>query len=163
MPRVYIGIGSNLDSPRHQVEVAIDELHQLPASDWVMCSPIYRSHPVGPQDQPDYVNAVAAIDTDTEAEVLLDMLQSIEQQHGRRRDGRRWGARTLDLDILLYGDECISTDRLQVPHPEMHRRSFVLKPLHDIEPSLMIPGLGSLDSLLAQVSTADLEPLADVE
>lgn len=163
MPRVYIGIGSNLDTPRHQVEAAIDELRQLPASHWVMCSPIYRSQPVGPQDQPEYVNAVAAIDTDTEAEALLDMLQAIEQQHGRRRDGRRWGARTLDLDILLYGDECISTDRLQVPHPEMHRRSFVLKPLHDIEPSLMIPGLGSLDSLLAQVSTADLESLADVE
>ena len=163
MPRVYIGIGSNLDSPRLQVETAIAELRRLPDSNWVKCSPIYRSQPVGPQDQPDYVNAVAAIETETEAEVLLDTLQTIEQRHGRRRDGQRWGARTLDLDILLYGDEHISTDRLQVPHPEMQRRGFVLKPLHDIEPSLMIPGLGSLESLLTRVSTTDLEPLADVE
>ena len=163
MPRVYIGIGSNLDSPRRQVEAALDELGQIAGTTWIASSPLYRSKPVGPQDQPDYVNAVAAIETDLEAETLLDTLQSLEQQHGRRRDGQRWGARTLDLDILLYGDECISTARLQVPHPEMPRRGFVLKPLHDIEPSLNIPEHGHLEDLLAQVSTADLEKIADVE
>jgi len=163
MPRAYIGIGSNLDAPRRQVESALQSLRQVPQSTWVAQSPLYRSKPVGPQDQPDYVNAAAAIDTELEAEALLDALQEIENRHGRRRDGQRWGARTLDLDILLYGDQCISTERLHVPHPEMHRRGFVLKPLHDIEPSLMIPGVGGLEDLLARVSTTDLEPLADAD
>jgi len=163
MPRVYIGIGSNLAAPREQVETALAELRQLPGGESLIASPLYRSKPVGPQDQPDYVNAVAALDTDTGPEVLLDALQSIEQEHDRRRDGERWGARTLDLDILLYGDERIDTERLRVPHPEMPRRGFVLQPLHDIAPGLTIPGHGALASLLAAISTADLERLSDGE
>lgn len=163
MPRVYIGIGSNLAAPREQVETALAELRRLPGGESLIASPLYRSQPVGPQDQPDYVNAVAALDTDTEPEVLLDMLQSIEQEHDRRRDGERWGARTLDLDILLYGDERIETERLCVPHREIPRRGFVLQPLHDIAPDLTIPGHGAVASLLAAIATADLERLADGE
>ncbi len=163
MPRAYIGIGSNLGMPRRQVEAALAELRQVPHSALLVQSPLYRSKPVGPQDQPDYINAVAAVDTGLEALDLLEALQSIEQRYDRRRDGERWGARTLDLDILLYGDQQIDSDRLQVPHPEMPRRGFVLQPLHDIAPSLIIPGLGSLPALLAEVSTADLERITDVE
>jgi len=160
MPRVYIGLGSNLDAPRRQVETALAELRELPDSRWLGSSSLYRSRPVGPQDQPDYVNAVAVIDTGLEAEDLLDALQAIERSHGRRR-GRRWGERTLDLDILLYGEETIHSERLRVPHPEMHRRGFVLKPLQDLAPGLVIPGLGELGTLLRQVDTGDLEPLGD--
>lgn len=163
MPRVYIGIGSNLAAPREQVATALTELRQLPGGESLIASPLYRSKPVGPPDQPDYVNAVAVFDTDTGPEALLDRLQSIEQEHDRRRDGERWGARTLDLDILLYGDACLNTERLCVPHPEMQRRGFVLQPLHDIAPDLTIPGHGALASLLAAVATTDLERLPDVE
>lgn len=162
MSVVYIGLGSNLDAPRRQIESAIDELQRLPASNWQAVSPLYRSRPVGPQDQPDYVNAVAKLDTRLQPLALLDMLQGIEQAHHRRRDGERWGARTLDLDVLLYGDEIIDSARLTVPHAEIARRSFVLRPLHDLTPDLVIPGLGGVSDLLAQVATTDLEQITDV-
>lgn len=161
MPMAYIGLGSNLDGPRQQVATAITALQRLPDSVWHGHSPLYRSRPVGPQDQPDYVNAAAAIDTSMEAEALLDVLQAIEQQHGRRRDGERWGARTLDLDLLLYGDQHIDTPRLKVPHPELHRRGFVLRPLYDLNRTLEIPGYGSITGLLADVATDDLEVIRD--
>lgn len=163
MPAVYIGLGSNLDAPRRQLESAIEALRQLPETDWLGVSPLYRSQPVGPQDQPDYVNAVAAIDTRLPPLQVLDALQAIEQQHGRRRDGERWGPRTLDLDVLLYGDEIIRQPRLTIPHPEMPRRGFVLKPLYDLAPALTIPGVGAVADLLAQISTTDLERINDVE
>lgn len=162
MPAVYIGLGSNLNAPRRQIESAIEALRQLPETDWLGVSPLYRSQPVGPQDQPDYVNAVAAIDTRLSPLQVLDALQAIEQQHGRRR-GERWGPRTLDLDVLLYGDEIIKQPRLTIPHPEMPRRGFVLRPLYDLAPALIIPGVGAVTDLLAQVSTADLEKVSDVE
>lgn len=157
MPTAYIGLGSNLESPRRQVETALSELRRLPHSRWRGQSPLYRSRPVGPPDQPDYVNAAAVLETELEAETLLDALQAIEERHGRRRDGRRWGARTLDLDLLLYGQACIDTPRLKVPHPEMHRRGFVLKPLFDLNPVLEIPGRGSIADLLNTVTIDDLE------
>lgn len=161
MQRAYIGIGSNLDDPLAQVQAAITALKTLPESVWVDCSPLYRSHPVGPQDQPEYVNAVAAIDTDMTPDVLLDRLQQIEHDQGRKRDGVRWGARTLDLDILLYGQQTITTERLRVPHPEIPNRGFVLKPLYDINPDLGIPELGTVKALLAAVSISDLERVTD--
>lgn len=104
---------------------------------------------MGPQDQPDYINAVMAIETQLPPLELLDGLQAIEAAHGRVRQGERWGPRTLDLDLLVYGDREIQSERLTVPHPGISLRRFVLLPLHDIEPHLEIPGLGSLESLLA--------------
>ncbi len=156
----YVGLGSNLESPFSQVTRALDELASLPDSKLVARSSLYCSRPVGPADQPDYINAVAALVSGLSAEGLLDALQALENQHGRIRTGERWGARTLDLDLLLYGDAVISSPRLQVPHPQMARRAFVLYPLAEIAPEAMqIPGYGELRELLARVSEADIERL----
>lgn len=148
MTRAYIGLGSNLDLPREQVRRAIAELGRLPRTALLRCSPLYASTPVGPRDQPDYVNAVALLETQLAPLELLDELQAIESAHGRRRDGPRWGARPLDLDILLYGDRIIREQRLVVPHPELTHRAFVLKPLCDIAPEADIPGAGPVAELL---------------
>ena len=155
----YIGLGSNLDGPRARVKAAIDELDTLPHTRVQASSSLYRSAPMGPQDQPDYINAVAQIGTSLEAETLLDALQAIEQAHGRVRD-QHWGPRTLDLDILLYGDALIDTPRLKVPHPGMAERNFVLYPLAEIGGDLVIPGLGGIRSLLSACPENGLERLA---
>ena len=145
---VYIGLGSNLNQPIQQIKRALDSLAELPRTHVVAKSDLYRNAPVGPQDQPDYVNAVAALKTQLSAQALLHALQQIEQQQGRRRDGVKWGARTLDLDIILYGDQIISSKNLVVPHPQMHERSFVLYPLYTIAADITIPGKGKLAKLL---------------
>ena len=154
----FIGLGSNLDDPRAQVTQAMDELAQIPATCLAARSPLYRSAPMGPQDQPDYINAVVRLDTALTAEALLDALQAIELAHHRQRT-RHWGPRTLDLDLLLYGDAVINNARLQVPHPHMRERAFVLYPLADVAPGLMVPGLGALSDLLAVCPAAGLERL----
>jgi 2-amino-4-hydroxy-6-hydroxymethyldihydropteridine diphosphokinase len=141
---VYVGLGSNLENPRKQIETALVELAQLSNSHLDSVSSLYRSQPVGPQDQPDFVNAVAKLSIGLEAEALLDSLQQLEQRHHRIREVR-WGPRSLDLDLLLYGDQVINTSRLQVPHPEIINRNFVLAPLKEIAPEdLVIPGIGAL-------------------
>ncbi|HHJ17603.1 MAG TPA: 2-amino-4-hydroxy-6-hydroxymethyldihydropteridine diphosphokinase [Gammaproteobacteria bacterium] len=145
----FIGLGSNLDDPGAQVCKALRELDEIPHTRVSAVSPLYRSAPMGPQNQPDYVNAVAQLQTALGAEQLLDALQAIEQAHDRRR-GEHWGPRTLDLDILLFGDSTLQTDRLSVPHPGIAQRNFVLYPLADIDATLAIPGAGSVQSLLAQ-------------
>jgi 2-amino-4-hydroxy-6-hydroxymethyldihydropteridine diphosphokinase len=156
----YIGLGSTLEDPRAQLQRAFVELAAIPASRLVQRSPLYRSDPIGPPDQPDYLNAVARLDTGLAAEDLLDALQAIEQAHRRQRE-LHWGPRTLDLDLLLYGAAIIASDRLQVPHPELARRAFVLYPLADIAPQLQVPGLGSLTELLAACPPLGLERLND--
>jgi 2-amino-4-hydroxy-6-hydroxymethyldihydropteridine diphosphokinase len=143
----YVGIGSNLRQPLEQVKAAIRALGRLPSSDLLSVSPLYRSAPMGPAGQPDYINAVAALATTLDPGMLLDRLQAIEADHGRIR-GERWGPRTLDLDLLLFGDLVIGTDRLRVPHPGIAERAFVLVPLHDIAPDLHIPRIGALAGLL---------------
>lgn len=135
----YIGLGSNLEAPRDQLQRALAALAKLPLSECVARSSLYTSAPVGPQDQPDFVNAVAAIRTRLSPLALLDQLQAIEQRH-RRLPERRWGPRTLDLDLLWYDDHTQRSPRLTLPHPEMHRRRFVLDPLAEIAPSLLIRG-----------------------
>lgn len=145
---VYIGLGSNLDDPVNQVELALDELAQLANCRITAHSSLYRTAPMGPQDQPDYINAVVAIETSLEPVVLLDALQEIERQHGRERKGEQWGPRTLDLDLLLYGEQILDLPRLQVPHPGIKERSFVLIPLHEIAPQLVLPGGERLEQLL---------------
>lgn len=156
----YVGLGSNLKSPLSQVTRALDALASLSDSELVAHSSLYRTPPLGPADQPDYINAVAALATGLSAEGLLDALQALENRHGRIRNGERWGPRTLDLDLLLYGDAVFSTPRLQVPHPQMVQRAFVLYPLAEIAPEdLQIPGYGGLHELLSRVSEADVERL----
>ena len=148
MPRAYIGIGSNLNDPVDQVERAFQALANLPSSQLAARSPRYRTAPVGgPTDQPDYLNAVAALETALTPDALLAALQTIETAQGRVR-AERWGPRTLDLDLLLYGSITRNDPRLTLPHPRLHQRAFVLYPLSDIEPELMIPGQGQLTALL---------------
>jgi len=157
--RVWIGLGSNLDDPRAQVSTALQELAQLPESSLVTHSSLYRSDPVGPPGQPDYINAVAALDTQLSPETLLDALQAIEQAHQRVRK-IHWGPRTLDLDLLLYGNETIATPRLSVPHPFMTQRNFVLWPLAEIAPELILPDGRSLQALLLQCPLGTLEKIS---
>jgi 2-amino-4-hydroxy-6-hydroxymethyldihydropteridine diphosphokinase len=146
--RAYIGIGSNLNDPVNQVRRAFQGLAELPASRLIAHSPLYRTAPVGgPAGQPDYVNAVAALDTALNPDELLAALQAIEIQQGRVRTVR-WGPRTLDLDVLLYGSLQRDDLRLILPHPRLHERAFVLYPLYDLAPDLMIPGRGGLTELL---------------
>lgn len=139
MTRVYLALGSNLAQPLQQVNSALAALDSVPHTRVLCCSPFYRSRPLGPQDQPDYLNAVVALDTTLAPETLLDHTQAIEQQHGRERKAHRWGPRTLDLDILLYGNETLHTARLTVPHYDMKNREFMLYPLADIAPDLHFP------------------------
>jgi len=155
--RAYIGLGSNLADPVQQVARALDELESIPQSQLVASSGLYRSAPLGPRDQPDYINAVAAIDTRLDAKTLLHHLQAIERQHGRVRDGERWGPRTLDLDLLLYGDEISRDDELTLPHPGAHERVFVLAPLCAIAPDAQIPGKGGVVELLKACRSQSIE------
>ncbi len=141
---VYIGIGSNLDNPVIHVRQALQQLADLPRTIFLHKSSLYSSKPMGPADQPDYINAVASIQTELTPLELLDELQHIEAVHGRLRNGTRWGPRPLDLDILLYGEKVLTLDRLLIPHPGLHERAFVLYPLCEINPALIIPLKGSV-------------------
>ncbi len=154
----YIGLGSNLQQPIEQVKQALERLANIPQTRLLKASPLYRSTPLGPADQPDYINAVAALVTHLSALELLDALQAIEEQQGRVREGERWGPRTLDLDLLLYADQQIHNDRLRVPHPGLGERNFVLYPLFDIAgKDLLVPGLDSLEHLLQVCPMQGLE------
>jgi len=143
----YIGLGSNLDNPKLQVTSALNELNQVKEIKLLKHSKLYQTKPVKYYAQADFINAVAKLSTTLDPHKLLDQLQEIETTHLRDRSAIRYGPRTLDLDLLLYGDEIISEERLKVPHPEIASREFVLKPLFEIEPSLIIPGLGKLSVL----------------
>ncbi|MCE8017495.1 2-amino-4-hydroxy-6-hydroxymethyldihydropteridine diphosphokinase [Halomonas sp. MCCC 1A17488] len=158
---VYVGLGSNLDDPIDQVRRALDELDSLPLTRRVAASRLYASRPVGPQDQPDFVNAVAHLHTRLSPLALLDQLQALEQRHRRIRE-RRWGPRTLDLDLLLYGDETLALPRLQVPHREMTSRAFVLLPLLELAPHLQLPDGHRIAALAETLATAgEVEVLPD--
>ncbi|ACO80393.1 2-amino-4-hydroxy-6- hydroxymethyldihydropteridine pyrophosphokinase; FolK [Azotobacter vinelandii CA] len=149
MERVYIGLGSNLADPAMQLCVALDALRTLPGTRLVAVSAFYDSDPLGPADQPYYVNAVAALDSALAPLELLDALQAIERKQGRVRKAERWGPRTLDLDILLFGNRQLHEKRLTVPHYHLHARPFVLYPLAEIAPGLRLPDGRPLDELLA--------------
>lgn len=150
---VYIGMGSNLDQPLTQLNKAVEAMNSIAQTTVTGCSPVYRSAPVGYTDQPDFVNAVCELQTSLSATDMLKQLQKIEQHQGRvRESGQRYGPRTLDLDLLLYGQQQINEPGLIVPHPRLHQRAFVLYPLSDLEPDLQIPGHGSLAELKAGCS-----------
>ncbi|WP_153446035.1 2-amino-4-hydroxy-6-hydroxymethyldihydropteridine diphosphokinase [Vibrio algicola] len=148
---VYIAIGSNLADPVAQAKLAIEALKQHPDLELVACSSLYSSTPMGPQNQPDYINAVAQVRTRLSPLDLLDCTQAIEQQQGRVRKEERWGPRSLDLDILLYANQTIDTPRLTVPHYGIKIREFVLYPLFEIAPDLHLPDGTELAKLLPQV------------
>jgi 2-amino-4-hydroxy-6-hydroxymethyldihydropteridine diphosphokinase len=139
MIEVYIGLGSNLALPQKQIQAACDSLAGLPDSSLIKCSSLYQSQPMGPQDQPDYVNAVVLIETELSPKSLLQQTQLIESQQGRIRKANRWGPRPLDIDILLFGRQQIDTEYLTVPHCGMKQREFVLYPLFEIAPDLILP------------------------
>jgi 2-amino-4-hydroxy-6-hydroxymethyldihydropteridine diphosphokinase len=154
----YIGIGSNLDHPRAQVERALDELGAIARSRLAARSSLYASAPLGYEAQPEFVNAVARLDTDLEALELFRELQAIETRHGRRRSFAN-APRTLDLDLLLFGDQLIAAPQLVVPHPRMHERAFVLLPLLEIAPGAHIPGRGSAAACIATLCGQKVERL----
>ncbi len=154
----FIGIGSNLDNPLLQVQTALRELAEIPKTALTRSSSLYRTPPMGPPDQPDYINAVAALTTTLSPTELLDALQALEARHGRVRT-IHWGPRTLDLDLLLYGNETVHTARLTVPHPGIAQRAFVVLPLAEIAPALEIQGLGALSMLRAALQATPIERL----
>lgn len=152
MTLAYIALGSNQASPLEQVSSALDALAAIPHSRVVAISSFYRTPPLGPQDQPDYLNAAVVLETDLPAEALLDQTQRIELEHGRVRKEERWGPRTLDLDIMLFGSEVIHTERLTVPHYDMKNRAFMLVPLLEIAPDCRFPGGQTVAEILANLS-----------
>jgi 2-amino-4-hydroxy-6-hydroxymethyldihydropteridine diphosphokinase len=156
MTAVFIGLGSNLDNPERQVVTAISKLELLPESSLIKCSSLYRSAPMGPQDQPDFINAAIKLETRLTADRLLALTQQIELEHGRIRTVH-WGPRTLDLDLLLFGNMIIHTEKLTVPHPHIASRRFVLEPLLEIDPEITIPGLGTGAALYHKLPAGNLE------
>ena len=163
MPTVYIGLGSNLDAPAERIECALRELDALPQTRLVARSRLYRTAPWGGIAQPDFVNAVAELETSLTAHALMRSLLAIEHDAGRRRDGERNGPRVLDLDLLLYGDMRFADADLQLPHPRLHERAFVLVPLAEIAPGLGVPGQGRVRDLLARVDAVEtVVPMAGI-
>lgn len=156
MGRAFVALGSNLDDPRKHVLQAMDDLAALPDTRVLRRSSLYRTAPVGEPDQPDFINAVVQVDTELDPPALLDGLLAIERRHGRMRS-RRNAPRTLDLDLLLYDGRTIDTQGLQLPHPRMHQRAFVLLPLAEIAPEADIPGRGPLAALLPGVAGQKVE------
>lgn len=153
--QAYIGLGSNLDQPREQIEWALTALARIPESRLEAAAPLYRSRALGPGEQPDYINTVARLRTRLTPHALLHQLLALENARGRRR-GERWGPRTLDLDILLYGALCLTDPELTIPHPHLAVRNFVLLPLHDLDPDLILPNGTALAQLLAQADRAGI-------
>lgn len=154
-----MALGSNLNQPQAQVEAGLQALQALPKTRCMQTSRLYRSPPWGLPDQPDFINAVACLETELGPHALLSALQGIEQQHGRRRDGPRWGPRTLDLDLLLYDQRVIDEEQLQVPHPRMTERAFVLGPMAELAPDWEIPGRGTVQTLLDALQEQPCRPL----
>lgn len=159
----FIGLGSNLGDPRRQIEAAFAAIAALPHTHLVRHSSLYLSAPWGVADQPEFVNAVAQIETALSPRELMQALLGIERDFGRERSGDRWGPRILDLDLLVYADRVIDEPGLHVPHPHLHERAFVLVPLAEIAPGVEVPGRGRVSGLLALVDASAcrlLEPRA---
>jgi len=159
MIEACVGLGSNLGQPARQVAAALARLADWPGVSRLRASRLYRSAPWGDVDQPDYVNAVAVFGYAGDAATLLDGLLAIEREAGRVRDGRRWGPRTLDLDLLLFGDVRIDTPALKVPHPHLHERAFVLVPLHELAPGLRLPDGRPIQEVLAGIDRSGLHAI----
>ena len=160
MTLAAVGVGANLGDVARSVRDAIDALGQLPGTRLVQASRLYRTPAWGVTAQPDFINAVALLDTGLSARALLEALLDIERVHGRVRvDGERWGPRTLDLDLLLYGDAVIDEAGLRVPHPHLHERAFALLPLLEAWPAAIIPGIGPARECAGVMAADGIEPL----
>lgn len=159
MMTCYILLGSNLEEPVQQVKTALSELNEISKTKLIKQSKFYLSKPLGTIPQPDYVNVVAELNTHLTAHELLEELQLIEKKHGRVKTTRRWGPRTLDLDLLLYGNKIINSPSLIVPHPELKQRNFVLFPLAEINPDLILPDGIALSEVLKDQTKDGLEIL----
>ena len=159
MSTVYIGLGSNINGPVQQIESAIKSLNQLPHAKMASLSSLYSSPPMGPSPQPDYVNAVICLQTKLAPVQLLDKLLAIEALQGRKR-GIRWGSRSLDLDILMYDQIILNSERLKIPHPGLCERNFVLYPLQEIAPELKIPGRGQIVDCIKECARGELRKLS---
>lgn len=155
----YVALGSNLDDPRGQVEKAFGELARLADTRLVLRSGLWRSIPMGPQDQPDFVNAVAGLLTQREPRALLQDLRGLERRMGKIEPAVRWGPRLIDLDLLMVGDARCDEPDLRLPHAGLHQRNFVLYPLAEIAPMLWVPDHGRVCSLLERVQGDGIEPL----
>lgn len=157
MNTVYLGLGSNLSDPLQQIQQAISVISTHDEINTLACSSLYISQPMGPQDQPDYFNAVLKINTLLKPLALLDKLQAIENIAGRVRKDQRWGARVLDIDILLYNNEVIKNDRLTIPHYGLQEREFVVIPLAEIDNQLQLPNGQSIAALANNIVTNGLK------
>ncbi len=160
MNTAYIGIGSNLVNPLNQVQDALTALHALKQTRFIRSSRLYHSKPWGKLNQPDFINAVALVETALSPQALLEELLAIERHAGRIRGHGHWEPRVLDLDLLLYADRVVEEPNLTIPHAHMHERPFVLLPLAEIAPALNIPGRGEVSRLLAQVDASACRVLA---
>jgi 2-amino-4-hydroxy-6-hydroxymethyldihydropteridine diphosphokinase len=156
----HIGLGANLADPEMQVRAALDELAAAPGIVLERKSSLYRTAPIGYDNQPDFINAVVRVRTTLEPQALLDVLLDIERAHGRVRKFLN-APRTLDLDVLLYDDRLINTDTLNVPHPRAHLRAFVLLPLLEVSPDLVIPGIGPANAWLARCQDQPIQRIAE--
>jgi len=154
MMRAYVGLGANLGDREAMVRSALEQLAAEPGVELVGVSAFRDTAPVGVVDQPRFLNAAAAVETSLSARELLELLLGIERRLGRTREGPRFGPRTIDLDLLLYGDERIDEPGLEVPHPRLHQRLFALEPLADLDPDLVVPGRGPLADLVAGLQSA---------
>lgn len=161
MSRVFVGLGSNLDDPPRQLARAVQALSDLRQTRLMAVSPQYWTDPVGDQQQSEFLNAVVELETALEPLELLAELQRIEDEQGRTRDPeRRWGPRTLDLDLLLFGHQVLHDPQLVVPHPRLAIRAFVLVPLADLAPGLDVPAVGRVSALLAGIDRSGVRPAA---
>lgn len=159
MNRAWIGLGGNLGEPRDMLQHALREIAGLGETHLSAVSPAYWTRPWGERDQPEFLNAVAGVDTGMAPRALLDALLAIERAAGRQRHAdQRWGPRVLDLDLLAYGDLQIREPGLEVPHPRLSERAFVLVPLNDVAPDLEIPGHGRVSDLLANTDRSGIRP-----
>ena len=160
MTLAAIGLGANLGDAAATLREAIAELARLPRTELLRASQLYRTPAWGVTEQPDFINAVALVETTLSPRDLLDALLAIERSFGRTRlDGERWGPRTLDLDLLLHGDATIDEPGLRVPHPHLHERAFALLPLAEIAPEAEIPGIGMVGKLAAGMAVDGIEAL----
>ena len=156
MPRAFIGLGSNLGDRHETLMRALDALSRDPAIHVVAVSAFRETDPVGVVEQPRFVNAAAVVETDLPPRVLLERILTVERELGRVRGPQRHGPRTVDLDLLLYGDEVVAEPGLRVPHPRLHEREFVLEPLHELDPTAVVPGHGPVDVLLRRVRSGQV-------
>ncbi|MGE5272617.1 MAG: 2-amino-4-hydroxy-6-hydroxymethyldihydropteridine diphosphokinase [Verrucomicrobiota bacterium] len=154
MPLAYVGLGANLGDREAMLRSAVEQLRSEPALRVTAVSAFRDTAPVGLRDQPRFLNAAAAVETDIGARGLLERLLGIERRLGRTREGPRFGPRTIDLDLLLYGDEEIDEPGLHVPHPRLHERLFALEPLVELDPDLVVPGRGLLAALVAGLQSS---------